>query len=241
MTAGDETLTPPRRGLLSRLPFANHLFPGAAITRAQVDPYAARWAAANERDQELQGPLWVVLGDSTGQGIGASRHDRGYVGQFRDMLNRDTDTAWRVLNLSRSGDRAEDVVHNQLPQLARLKETPQLVTCIVGANDLLRTPLRRLQELFHSIATALPEGAVVGTIPQGIRAGRAQEVNRLIATYAAENRLVVADIWSASGPPWFGKFAEDHFHPNDAGYALWAQAIARAVELPREADWSGPR
>jgi len=231
MNDGDDDLelTPPRRGLLSRLPLADRVFPGAAITRAQVDVYAAHWTAANERDRSLPGPRWVVLGDSTAQGIGAGRYDRGYVGQLREVLESETGSAWRVLNLSRSGDRAADVVHNQLPALRRLGETPRLVTCIVGANDLMRTPLPRLQSLMQTIIDALPAGAVVGTLPQGIRASRARAINQMISEKAPRRDLRVADIWSASGPPWRDKFGPDHFHPNEAGYALWAKAIGSAI------------
>lgn len=224
--------TPPRRGLLSRVPFADLIFPGAAITRAQIAPYAAAWLADNESDRGRDGPLWVVLGDSTAQGIGASRHDRGYVGQLRARLDEGSGTRWRVLNLSRSGDRAEDVLRNQIPVLRRLAESPRLTTCVVGANDLLRTPLERLRTELTVIMAVMPQGSVIGTVPQGIRRTRAQEVNAFITAEAARRGLRVADIWKATGPPWQGRYAEDHFHPNDHGYSFWAAALEDAIERP---------
>lgn len=229
-------LTPPRRGILSRLPLVPRLFPGAAVTRGQVDPYAARWLTSNERDYPLAGPLWVVLGDSTAQGIGAPRHDRGYVGQLRAVLETETGSSWRVLNLSRSGDRVEDVLANQLPVLGLLAEAPRLVTCVAGGNDLLHTPLLRLADEMTRLMDGLPEGAVIGTLPQGMRTAKAVEINALIVARAHAAGLRVADIWTASGPPWRGNIAVDQFHPNDRGYAKWANAIAEAAGLDRRVE-----
>ncbi len=62
------------------------------------------------------GPLWVVLGDSTAQGLGASSPLHGYVGQVLNALRR-TGTPWRVLNLSRSGAQTRHVLDDQLPLL----------------------------------------------------------------------------------------------------------------------------
>ena len=61
------------------------------------------------------GPLWVVLGDSTAQGLGALSPDGGYVGQVLAELRRQTGLPWRVLNLSVSGSLTRDVLGAQLP------------------------------------------------------------------------------------------------------------------------------
>src|SRR3954449_8855559 len=74
------------------------VLPGRQEVRRQIDVYAAAWADANEDALRADGPLWVALGDSTGQGIGASRWDRGYVGQVRDLLRAATGEPWRVVN-----------------------------------------------------------------------------------------------------------------------------------------------
>lgn len=216
--------------MLSRLPLVPLLVPGAAVTRAQVTPYESDWQASNERDWERTGPLWVVIGDSTAQGIGASRYDLGYVGRVRALLDAETDQAWRVLNLSRSGDRTDDVIHNQLPILLALEEPAALVSYVAGVNDLLHTRTRRLLRLVDAAMRQLPDGSIIGTLPQGLRGTTTSAVNRLIEVRAA-GRLRVADIWRASGPPWRGKLAVDQFHPSDRGYAMWANAVAAAAGL----------
>lgn len=207
---------------------ASLVLPGLRRTRGQAPSFARAWQAANEEALTARGPLWVALGDSTGQGIGAATIHGGYVGQLLTSL-RSADPTWRLVNLSRTGARVADVLSEQLPVLDSLPETPALVTCAAGANDLLWSGGRGLAGRLRSLLERLPPGAVVATLPQGVRPRLAQELNRLIEAEAARHHLVVADVWAFSGPPWKGKFSGDGFHPNERGYADWARAFATAL------------
>jgi lysophospholipase L1-like esterase len=199
-------------------------------SRAQVEAYRAAWDA--ERTAGGDGPLWVVLGDSAAQGVGASRHDAGYVGQVRARLEARDGRAWRVANLAVSGARAADVLAEQVPLLRELADDADLVTCIVGGNDLLRTPTAPLLATVRALLAALPDGAVIGTMPQGLGQRKAGRVNAVIRAEAPGRGLRVADVWERTGPPWRGRYAEDFFHPNDLGYGDWADAVAEALDLP---------
>ncbi|MFN2609149.1 MAG: SGNH/GDSL hydrolase family protein [Acidimicrobiales bacterium] len=203
--------------------------PGVRQVYAQVAAYARSWEEANDADAAGTGPLWVVLGDSTAQGIGAPSFDQGYVGQLRSALDEHSPRPWRVLNLSRSGARAADVVTTQLPRLAAVDPAPDLVTCAIGANDMVPTPLPAVMASMRAILAALPRRAVVATVPQGLRPPKAQAVNDLIRAEAPAAGLVVADVWAHTGPPWHGKLAADGFHPGMLGYADWAAAFAEAL------------
>ncbi|HEX2192293.1 MAG TPA: GDSL-type esterase/lipase family protein [Acidimicrobiales bacterium] len=220
---------PPRwvRSLGGRLLRLVH--PGVRQVHAQVAAYARAWDTANQTALTGEGPLWVVLGDSTAQGIGAPAYDQGYVGQLRAVLDEHFSAPWRVLNLSRSGARAVDVVETQLPRLEALERPPELVTCAIGANDMMRTPTSEVIASVREIMRRLPEGAVIATIPQGLRPPRAQAVNEVIRTEAPAAGLVVADVWAHTGPPWQGRLAADGFHPGLVGYADWARAFAEAL------------
>ena len=208
---------------------ARLVLPGVRQVHGQVAVYARAWEEANELALSGEGPLWVVLGDSTAQGIGAPSYDKGYVGQLRSVLDEHSPRPWRVLNFSRSGARAADVVDVQLPRLEALEPTPDLVTCAVGANDMVPTPLPLVLESVREIIRRLPEGAIIATIPQGLRPARATVVNDLIRNEAPAAGLVVADVWAHTAPPWHGKLAEDGFHPGLAGYTDWAKAFAEAL------------
>jgi acyl-CoA thioesterase I len=203
--------------------------PGAAERRTQVARYAEEWQAANAEVLAGRGPVWVVLGDSTAQGVGASTRLRGYVGLVLDELRR-RQPLWRVVNLSRTGALSTDVVRSQLPAMAALPLEPALVTCAVGANDLLWGRRAALEADMRATAAALPAGALLATLPQGLRPGLAAGVNQVIREEAVRQRLVLVDVWARTGPPWAGEFWIDHFHPNDRGYRDWADAFIEALD-----------
>lgn len=218
---------------------ARVIVPGVRRIHAQVKPYATSWDDANAAALTAEGPLWVVLGDSTAQGIGAPSYDQGYIGQLRKRLDAERPHPtgpWRLLNLSRSGARTADLVERQLPRLDALRDEmePDLVTVAVGANDVYKTPLDQLLRELHTLIHRLPKGTVIGTIPQGLRPRKAIAASELIRTEAPAAGLVVADVWARTGPPWRGKFASDQFHPGVVGYADWAAAFAEALGLPVE-------
>jgi lysophospholipase L1-like esterase len=204
--------------------------PGAATRRAQVLAYAQSWTEVNLAALAATGPLWVALGDSVSQGVGASAFDRGYVGRLLERLRRERDPSFRVVNLSVSGARVADVISGQLPRLDELAPA-DMVTCAVGANDLVQRRWDRLDEDIRRLAARLPTGAVLATLPQGLQESVAERTNQVLVAEARSAGLVVADVWGRTGRPWAGKFAADHFHPSDAGHADWAAAFAVAMGL----------
>jgi len=220
-----------RPSLLGRI--VRTVLPGIRRVAAQVAPYARSWDDANATALASTGPLWIVMGDSTAQGIGAPTYDQGYVGQVRLALDaqRGEDGPWRVLNWSRSGARCADVVRNQLPRLESLDVEPALVTVAIGANDVYRTPLDEVIVQMREILGRLPEQAVIATLPQGLRPQKAEAVNAVIRSEGPAVGLRVADVWARTGPPWRGKFASDNFHPGTRGYADWAAAFMETLGL----------
>lgn len=199
----------------------------------QVPAYAEQWKAANELARSSDGPLWVVLGDSTAQAIGVARGiEHGYVGRVRRLLELRDGSPWRVLNLSRSGAVLADVLADQLPLAPAGAD---LVTCVVGGNDLRRTPPDQLYADVRAVVTALPDGALMATMPRGLKEAKAVQVNALLRELAGDRTLTLADLWSWTGPPWRGKYA-DGLHPNEAGLTGWVRALSDAIGLPAEVD-----
>lgn len=189
----------------------------------QADRLRDAWAAHNDRALLADGPLWVVLGDSAAQGVGASNHLSGYVGVVLSRLG----PPWRVVNLSRSGARTREVVDVQLPAAAGLDA--QLVTALVGGNDALGTKRAQWERDARDLCAALPRGAVVGTVARGVFEGKTRRVNHVIRASAAQHGLLVADLWAHTGPPYRGLYF-DGFHPNDRGYAQWVSALEVALQ-----------
>ena len=106
---------------------------GVTALRADCVSFAEYWQAHNEQVLAGDGPLWVALGDSTAQGLGAAAPLCGYVGQALSQLRQASGQPWRVLNLSVSGSLIRDVLTSQLPGIG---VTPDLVTCGIGFNDI---------------------------------------------------------------------------------------------------------
>lgn len=205
---------------------AGLVLPGVSRVQESVPSFAAAWGRDNRGALAADGPLWVALGDSLTLGIGAPAHDRGWVGQLRDRLGR------RVVNLGVSGATTADVLERQLPALETLE--PDLVTLMIGSNDLLRGDNRALlPERFAAVLDRLPRGAVVTTLPNPRRAARA--ANDLLLRVAPERGLVVAELRDPRLSSWRGRLAADHFHPNEAGYTAIADVLEPYVaEPPRD-------
>lgn len=206
--------------------------PGAKVRRAQSEAFAAEWARDNRSAVATAGPLWVALGDSTAQGIGASERSHGYVLEVLGRLRAQRDAGWQVVNLSRTGARVADVLGDQLAAMAGIRPA-DLVTCAVGANDLLPGRGRNLVTSVLQLAESLPSGALLATLPQGMSRARAEEVNGVIRSAATVRGLVIVDLWERTGPPWKDKYAGDMFHPNDRGYGDWVSAFCDALGLER--------
>jgi lysophospholipase L1-like esterase len=226
---------------------------GVTAMREDCAAFARHWQAHNDQVLDSLGsrggsggirvssppgpaePLWVVLGDSTAQGLGAHSPDGGYVGQVLTELRRQTGLPWRVLNLSVSGSLARDVLGAQLPVMPAHAD---LVTCGIGINDILYTSPTKLFADLRTLIAALPDQTVLLDLPLPAGCwgflGRATvpyvtRINRTIHQAAAARGLPVAEVSAHFLPPWSGKFASDCFHPSQDGYRDWARALLATV------------
>jgi lysophospholipase L1-like esterase len=191
--------------------------------------------------------LYVALGDSTVEGIGASRPERNYVSRLHARL-REVYPAARVANLGAGGATSADVVVAQLPRAVELG--PHLVTLSVGPNDItsgLRVAeyernvdaiLRRLVGETPAVVVVnlLPDLAVTPRFhggPERDAVGRLTlEVNAVLRRQAREHRVEIVDLYGPSRdevPRRPDLIAGDGYHPSDAGYARWADLMWHGV------------
>jgi acyl-CoA thioesterase-1 len=210
---------------------------GVTAMRADCLAFARHWQTHNERVLRSGGPapLWVVLGDSTAQGLGAPSPEAGYVGQVLGVLQERTGLPWQVLNLSVSGALIRDVLAGQLPGVPA---SADLVTCGIGVNDILYTGPSRLFTDLRALLAAVPDHTVVLDLPvptgYGGLLGLASRpyvarINRTLHQVAAARGLPVAEVSRHFLPPWAGKFASDCFHPSQYGYRDWTRAVLAAL------------
>jgi lysophospholipase L1-like esterase len=116
--------------------------------------------------------------------------------------------------------------------MRRLGADPDLVTVLIGSNDIVSSRRRRYLSIdYGELLRALPPGTVVASPFANFGLGR--ELNALLAQEAADRGLRIVNSHDGTNlASWKGKLAEDHFHPNDAGYAALAQDFFKAIQEP---------
>ncbi len=194
-------------------------------------------------DRPGSGRRLVWLGDSTAAGVGASTSAGALPTQVADGLGA---AGVSVAVLAVSGARVADVLADQAPKVAGLQ--PNLVLISVGANDTIHLTGRgAFRHTYEKVVRALPAGVPVvllgvpdmGAIPrfaQPLRAvsgWRGRNVDAEVRRVAAGSGALYADIAGPTGPPFRRHpdryFAADDFHPSDAGYGLWADAVLKVL------------
>lgn len=204
--------------------------PGVRRITKQIAPYTRWWSAQNQTALTADGPLWIVVGDSTSIGIGASAPDGGYVGRTLKAL-RAVDTEWRVINLAMSGARVDDGLERQIPLLTGLLDRagePPLVSMCLGSNDVFWERSGDLRQRLSQLVGLLPDGSHVASAAG--TSDRAKLANRAIRRAARDAGHISLNPWNEPGPG--ERLAEDRFHPNDLGYHYLAQAFARSFGVP---------
>jgi lysophospholipase L1-like esterase len=207
--------------------FVGAFLPGAPARRMQAAAVADEWSAANLDARHAGGPLWVVLGDGASLGLGASTRDAAYVRLVAEVLG-DDGTPWRVVNLASDGADIDDVLNRQLPELVALsaQRPADLVTCVVGTADVRGRP-RGVETRLRALLAALPEGAVIATLPPVWSTRTSAARSAVVREEAARRGLRVAHVWDAS--PRRGRWCGAFYQPNDLGHARWAAAVLAAV------------
>ena len=192
---------------------------------------AAAWNRQARREGEL---LYVALGDSASQGIGAFRLRNTLVGRLAVRVERLSGRSVRVVNLARYGARLDDVVERQLPLLAAMQ--PDIVTVAIGSNDMGTYDPERFAAAFGSIVDALPQHAIVADLPCfhfGPREVNAAHASRTIAHLVQSRGLTFAPLHRVTelrrGWGSWPEFSWDQFHPSALGYRVWESAFAGAV------------
>jgi lysophospholipase L1-like esterase len=190
------------------------------------------WRQQRARDGDL---LYVAIGDSAAQGIGASRPGRSYVGVVAKHIRARTGKALRVVNLGISGATIAIAVEKQLPALAKLE--PDIVTVSIGANDIPRFDPVHFERDLERLFGALPRQAIVADLPTFYFLPAEKKVrlaNAILRAVAERHGLTVVPLhatmkrqgmWGVTT-----QFAGDLFHPNDRGYAVWGSAFLDAVD-----------
>ena len=206
-----------------------------ALLQRSVPAHARYWSVPRG---EAGGLLYVALGDSAAQGIGASSPQQGYVGVFADRLRASTGGPVQVINLSRSGATLLDVLTEQVGRLAALQ--PDVVTVAVGGNDITHPQTGAFHADVAELLRQLPAGTLVADVPYFMHGHWERDADRAARDLAAQTRaagLIAVPLHAAlkqlGWKSMATHFAADWFHPNNRGHRVWADAFWQA-HLSRE-------
>ena len=183
------------------------------------------------------GLLYVALGDSCAQGVGASRPDRGHVGLLAGRLEVAAKRPVQVTNLNVSGAHMRNVLVHQLPALRVVR--PDLVTVAIDGNDICSYDGARFARQVD-LTAAFPDETFIADVPSFTRGrceGHAQQAADAVQRSAKRHGLPVVVLHLAlrreGWPAMLTKFAADWFGPNDRGYRVWADTFwARTSSSP---------
>lgn len=191
-----------------------------------VGNYKDFWAnKANEKGDIV----YLALGDSAAQGIGATSPDKGYVGVIAARLEQKLDKKVQVINLSKTGAKLSDYLREQAPKAKNIRA--DVVTIEIGANDVGKFDATAFRSDFKKVLQSLPDGAFVSNMPlfnsRPASTANAKEASKIVAEEIAHfPKLTFVDLQkqTADNQSIFG-FAPDLFHPNNLSYKNWADAF----------------
>ncbi len=188
---------------------------------------------------------YVVLGDSSSAGQGAD-YQKGIAMQTAQELAKNYQVSFT--NFSISGATTADVLQNQIKEGVNLK--PDLVLVAISANDL--TQLKSTNDIKNNmqqildqliagnckvkiVVTGTPDMGSIPRFAQPLRwvAGlRTQQYNNVFDQLIQKYNITLAPIAKETGPIFREDntlFAEDRFHPNERGYAVWTKVLNKAI------------
>lgn len=208
---------------------ASRFLSGVREVDAQREPFAQYWDRHNRAAIEQNGPLWVALGDSATQGVGASSPEKGWVPNVLNRLRAEFGPSWRVINLSMTGARMLHVTRDQIPLIERFSLEPVFVTCMIGTNDFIAgARAETIRSDAERLVTDLPEGTLLGKIAGPGGRSRNRAIREPFFAAADEGKIVLFEPYR--WPERQNTLAADRFHPGDRGYEFIADGAWAAIE-----------
>jgi lysophospholipase L1-like esterase len=214
-----------------------------------VDHLTPKITEHNYAKDSQASPLWyVALGDSLTAGVGTENYQQSYPFLLADALAKEKKQNWRLLNLAVPGAESADVLSQQLP--AMLKQQPQLITLLVGTNDIHNFISEQkfadnYRQILEQLKTKTAARIIVLTVPNiGYRtlvlppynwyfANRAQVFNKIIKKLCQEYQIGCFDLAQTSRSILRARsnYSRDLFHPSANGYYQWFNKIYAAINF----------
>lgn len=193
-------------------------------------------------------PVYVAMGASDTQSVGASREDMGYVYQILRRLRAETGANWKLENVGKSGALVTDLAERQAPLAVRFK--PKVITIWTGGNDVrgnisLTTFEQNLERIFQTLTTKTdaviaaanlprmaeqPFTATMSASEQQQMRSRADAINDITTRLARKYGVHVVDLGAGDLMYSPANMAADGLHLNDQGHTGLAERFWAVLE-----------
>lgn len=186
-----------------------------------------------ERSFDAGDFTYVVLGDATGLGVGATDASKSYVGLLLQRL-KDTGKSVKIINLSVKDADISNVMSVQLPKIGDVK--PDLVTITVGMKDINSgISLDDFEQNARTLFSMLPQRvSYVADLPHTLNPNQdkiIKDANFRLTQAALSESVTVVPLYEAT------KHINDMSiwdwglrYPNDTGYKLWADTFWATIQ-----------
>lgn len=207
----------------------------------QISRYKNHWDKINRAPSQSNEIIYIALGDSTAQGIGASSPSKGYVGLIAEHLRVTGDRPVRVINLSKSGAKVKDVLDTQLPALEKTGLADKAVITIeIGANDMAKFDKPEFEAQTDELLGRLPSQTLISDIPYfgGSRRKSLEanvlQANEIMYRLAKKHGIELVPLHERMKRNSSLKtLAVDGFHPSNTAYREnWARAFLMRLDSP---------
>lgn len=173
----------------------------------------------------------VVIGDSTGVGVGASNPNKSFVGLVKEELEARNGGRVQIVNLSENNVSIRDVIEEQIPILR--KYNPDKIIISVGRKNIDSNDFD--EGIFAELFSDLPSTRVYileASANMNINKDRKiQLYNNYLRRIATAYGINVIPLYQATNlfKFDFSYYDWDLSHPNDNGYRIWAEEILKEL------------
>ena len=198
--------------------------------KIKVKRYRDYWDKKSKENGEF---IYLALGDSSAQSIGASKVYLGYVGILEEYISKKVKKDVKVINLSSTGAVIDDVIKYQIPKLKKIKA--DVITVSIGANDIRKKISKdNIYKKFDKLFSLLPKGSFVADTPFW-GSGYGEEVSKYVKDFTPElvskyGHINVNLYDYTKKRVSFKNYSLDFFHPSDSGYRIWADAFINKMK-----------
>lgn len=178
---------------------------------------------------------YVVLGDATALGLGASTPQNSYAFILSERLRSLEHLSIKTVNLASIDADIQDVINKQIPKIAQYD--PDYITVTVGMKDVDRGDsidliTQNLGELMEKLPGSISYFGQLQAVKDNKKDKIIQEINGKISLIANDMGINIVPLYSATekGIKSASYYDWDFVHPNDKGHELWAEAFITAIE-----------